>query len=94
MGAQAAPRAFQPLNAYLTRMGARDLDQAALIEKYDQTLARTLQALESIRDDEWQIGVNYPDWDPMLSESVNLERLFHNISLHFNVHAREIREAN
>jgi len=87
------PGLFNRLNAYLTRQGARELDKSALAEKYDQAHARTLQALESVAEDEWQIGVDYPDWDLLLSGYVDLERLFHYISLHFNAHASEIRDA-
>ncbi|MGB3702866.1 MAG: hypothetical protein WA997_16505, partial [Anaerolineales bacterium] len=82
---------FNRLNAYLTRRGARNMTNHSLAEKYDQAHARTLGALESVTDDEWAVGVNYPDWDPMLSGSVTLERLFQYISLHFNAHAQEIK---
>ena len=86
------PGLFNRLNAYLTRRGARYLDKAALPEKYDQAHARTLQSLESFTDGEWQVGVDYPDWDPMLSGYVNLERLFHYGSMHFKAHVQGIRE--
>ena len=82
---------FNRLNAYLTRRGARNMTKNSLAEKYDQAHARTLGALESVADQEWAFGVNYPDWDPLLSGSVNLERLFQYISLHFNAHAQEIK---
>ena len=82
---------FNRLNAYLTQRGARKTTKNSLAEKYDQAHARTLGALETIADEEWAFGVNYPDWDPMLSEPVTLERLFQYISLHFNAHAQEIK---
>ena len=82
---------FNRLNAYLTQRGARNMTNHSLAEKYDQAHARTLGALESVTDDEWAVGVNYPGWDPMLSGSVTLERLFQYISLHFNAHAQEIK---
>lgn len=85
------PGPFDRLNAYLTRRGARGLDKISLAEKYDQATEKALQALESVQDDQWQLGVEYPNWDPMLSGFVTLERLFHYIALHFKVHADEIK---
>ena len=79
------------MNRYLTRRGARRLDKAAIAARYDDAHARTLAALEGIKDEEWAFGVDYPDWDPMLSGFVSLERLFHYIRLHFDAHAEEIR---
>jgi hypothetical protein len=82
---------FNRLNSYLTRRGARNLGKPALAAKYDEAHSRTMAALESIKGEEWTFGVDYPDWDPMLSGFVSLERLFHHIRLHFDAHAREIR---
>lgn len=82
---------FNRLNSFLTRRGARNLDKPALAAKYDEAHARTMAALESIKAEEWTFGVDYPDWDPMLSGFVSIERLFHYIRLHFDSHAEEIR---
>jgi len=82
---------FNRMNRYLTRRGARKLDKAALAARYDDAHARTMAALESIKDEEWAFGVDYPDWEPMLSGFVSLERLFHYIRLHFVAHAEDIR---
>jgi len=84
---------FNRLNTYLTRRGARNLDKAALAAKYDEAHERTKRALESVNDEEWVFGVDYPDWDSMLSGHVTLERLFHYIRQHFEAHAEEIRSA-
>jgi len=84
---------FNRSNSYLTRRRARTLDKAPLAVKYDEAHERTMLALESIKDDEWAFGVEYPDWDPMLSGFVTLERLFHYIRLHFDAHAEEIKAA-
>ena len=54
---------------------------------------RSMLSLERIEDDEWAFGGDYPDWDPMLSGFVTLERLFHYIRLHFDAHAEEIKAA-
>jgi hypothetical protein len=84
---------FNRLNTYLTRRGGRDLGKLEIAKAYDEGHQRTIKALESVNDDEWQKGVNYPDWDPMLSGFVTFERLFGYITLHFNTHAQEIEAA-
>jgi hypothetical protein len=84
---------FNRLNTYLTRRGARNLDKSALADKYDQAHQRTMQALDSIQEEEWDLGVQYPDWDPMLSGFVTIERLFHYIRQHFNAHTEEVLDA-
>ena len=84
---------FNRMNVYLTRRGARDATKDSLAETYDQAHARTIQALISVKDEQWELGVNYPDWDPLLGGFVTLERLFHYIKLHFESHARDIRLA-
>ena len=81
---------FNRINAALTRRGARNLDKEALAVKYNEAHARSLQALETVKDDEWAFGVDYPDWDPILSGFVTLERLFRYIHQHFEAHAKEI----
>ena len=35
--------------------------------------------------------MNYPDWDPLLSGEVTLERLCRHVKVHFDVHANEIQ---
>ena len=84
---------FNWLNKRLTKYGARNATKEYLAEQYDQAHEKTMSALDSIRDDEWQLGVDYPDWDPMLSGYVTIERLFRYITLHFESHARDIRAA-
>jgi len=83
---------FNRLNVYLTRRGARNATKESLAEAYDQAHARTLQALESVKDEEWEYGVDYPDWDPLPGGHVTLERLFHYIKVHFESHAGDIRQ--
>ena len=82
---------FNRLNSYFIRRGARNLDKTGLAAKYDEAHASAMAILETMQDDEWAFSVEYPDWDPMLSGQVTLERLFHYIRLHFDTHAEEIR---
>ena len=84
---------FNRLNVYFTRRGARNATKKSLAEAYDQAHVRTIQALESVKDEEWKYVVDYPDWDPLLGGHVTLERLFHYIKVHFESHASDIRQA-
>lgn len=84
---------FNRLNVYITRRGARNATKRSLAETYDEAHSRTLKALETVQTDEWQFGVEYPGWDPMLSGHVTLEYLFHYIKRHFESHAVDIRQS-
>ncbi|UCE00915.1 MAG: DinB family protein [Chloroflexota bacterium] len=84
---------FNRLNVYFTRRGARNATKESLAIEYDQAHQRTRKVLESVQDHEWQYSVHYPDWDPLLSGKVNLERLFRYIKRHFDSHSADIRMA-
>jgi len=82
---------FNWLNVAFTRWGARKLTQETVAEKYDEAHDKVLCVLETILDDEWEKGAEYPSWDPLLSGHVTLERLFHYPAIHFQSHAQQVR---
>jgi hypothetical protein len=84
---------FNWLNIYFTRRGAKNATKESLADAYDRAHAGALKSLDSVKHDEWGTGVEYPDWDPMLSGYVTLERLFHYLRLHFDSHEKDIRLA-
>lgn len=84
---------FHTLNVWLARWGARKATHRSLGDQYDKAHARTTEALATIREDEWQLGADYPGWDPMLAGYVTLEDLFHYPTRHFEAHAKEINQA-
>ena len=84
---------FNWLNERFTRRGARNLTLKSIAEKYDSAHADVLTLMETIRDDEWDQGMDYPDWDPLLSGHVTIERLFHYPALHFESHAEQIQSS-
>ncbi|MEW6239211.1 MAG: DinB family protein [Chloroflexota bacterium] len=86
-------RLFDWLNAKLTRFGARRLTRQFLADEYDRAHRRTLEALSQIPDEDLQKSLEYPDWDPLLSGTVTLERLFHYVKAHFDSHEEQIRSA-
>jgi hypothetical protein len=83
---------FNRLNVLLTRLGARRLTRQIVSEKYDTAHALAVGALDTIGEDEWGKGLDYPSWDPLLSGHVTLERLFRYLTVHFECHAAQIRE--
>ena len=85
-------RLFDWTNKHLTRWGARNLSREFLREEYDKAHAATLKALKEVKDSDFGRKVNYPDWDPLLSGEVTLERLFGYVKVHFDSHAEEIRK--
>jgi hypothetical protein len=84
---------FDSLNVLVTRWGARKHTPQSVGQAYDAAHAAALAAFETIQDHEWAKGIEYPDWDPMLSGFVTIERLFRYLPLHFEVHAEQIRQA-
>lgn len=84
---------FNRLNVLLTRLGARKVTRKTAGEAYDAAHAVALEALDTIGEDEWDKGLDYPGWDPLLSGHVTLERLFRYLRMHFQCHAEQIRAA-
>lgn len=85
---------FDWLNKNLTKFGARNLTREFIAAEYDKAHSATLKSLDEINEEDFMKKLNYPDWDPLLSGEVTLERLFHYVKLHFEVHAVQIRLKN
>jgi len=83
---------FDWFNKVLTRYGASKLSRQFLANEYDKAHISALRALESLTDQDFQRSINYPDWDPLLSGEVTVERLFRYIKVHFESHAAQIRD--
>jgi hypothetical protein len=83
-------RLFDWVNARMTRYGARHLSRSFLAREYDKAHEIALRALGRVAEGDFQRRAIYPDWDPLLSGEVTLERLFHYMKEHFDAHAAEI----
>ena len=83
---------FNWSNVLMTRWAARREDIHTVGALYDAAHNNALGALETVQDEEWGLGREYPDWDPMLSGYVTLERLFRYLKLHFEVHQEQVRQ--
>jgi hypothetical protein len=83
---------FHRLNAFFTRYWSRNLSRTFLAQEYDRAHARAMKSLEALQEDDFEKAVQYPGYDPMLSGTVTVERLFRYLKLHFEAHAGQIRE--
>ena len=81
---------FHRLNQWITRRGGRRHTPETVTEVYDRAHEQVLALLETIRPEEWDQALHYPDWDPLLSGRVSVEDLFHYPARHFAQHAAEI----
>ena len=82
---------FDWLNKVYTRYGARNASHKILHREYSKAHLTVMNALESVSEEELDKSVRYPDWDPLLAGEVTVERLFHYVKIHFDVHAEQIR---
>ena len=83
---------FNWSNVLMTRWSARKESVRTVGALYDAAHDNALRVLETIQDEEWSLGREYPDWDPMLSGYVTLERLFRYLAIHFKVHEEQVRQ--
>jgi hypothetical protein len=83
---------FNCSNVLMTRWAARKETVHTVGALYDVAHDKALGVLETIQDEEWNLGREYPDWDPLLSGYVTLERLFRYLAIHFDVHQEQLRQ--
>jgi hypothetical protein len=79
-------------NKQLTRYGARNASPEFLARKYDQAHTAALEALSKVDEADFGRKFHYPDWDPLLSGEVTIEKLFHYVKAHFDSHAEQLRK--
>lgn len=84
---------FHPINRIITRIGAWGLTPQKALKQYDAAHNNVLKILETISENEFDLMLEYPDWDPRLSGEVTVERLFHYPKEHFYEHVEQIRSA-
>jgi hypothetical protein len=84
-------RLFDWANKELTRYGARNASPEFLAKKYDRAHSATIEALNEVEERDFAKKLYYPDWDPLLSGEVTLERLFHYVKAHFDSHAEQLK---
>ena len=82
---------FDRANKWYTRRKGRSASRQFLADEYDKAHESTLSALATVNDEEMDMSLNYPDWDPILSGHVTVERLFRYVKDHFDSHEEQIR---
>ena len=78
-------------NVHQTRAGAQHQTLTSIVQAYEEGHAATLAALQSVRDDEWQIGIRMPDMGPSFRDEYRtIEALFRYHARHFGEHVAQI----
>ena len=80
------PWLFNPIRMGTARLLTTGQTRAKLVRRYDAACTRVLQALDTVREDEWQRGGHFYDegyW--------TVQTIFETQPRHFQEHAAEIR---
>ncbi len=78
-------------NVLQTRAGAQRQTFRSIVQAYEEGHAATLAALQTVRDDEWQIGIRMPDMGPSFrNEYRTIEALFRYHARHFAEHVAQL----
>jgi uncharacterized protein (TIGR03083 family) len=78
-------------NVEQARAGAKRQTFTSIVQAYEEGHAATLAALQGVRDNEWQIGVQMPDMGSTFSgEYRTIEALFRYHARHFAEHVAQI----
>ena len=81
------------LNASFARRGGR-VTRQRLIKAYEAGHAGLMSSLRRVREEDFAKLVNYPAaFVSELAGVVTIERLFHYVTLHFEVHEEQIKSA-
>jgi len=82
---------FNWLNRLGARLQARVVSFKRIGPLFDRTYASILKRVDSIKNEEWQRGMYYPNrWDPNFNEFMTLEMIFHYPVKHFNLHIKQL----
>jgi hypothetical protein len=80
-------------NALFARQPKR-ITRQRLLKAYEAGHAGLMSSLRLVRVEDWRKSVNYPEvFVSELAGVVTVERLFHYVTLHFDVHAEQIKTA-
>lgn len=79
------PFLFNRLNDISTRRGSKKNPQDRILQNYDALHARAIEALDGVREDEWEKGAKF------FGEYQTIEHMFERYPSHFEEHAEQIR---
>jgi hypothetical protein len=84
---------FNQGNALFARQPKR-ISRQRLMKAYNAGHAGLISSLRRVREEDWGKSVNYPaEFVSELAGVVTIERLFRYVTLHFEVHAAQIKTA-
>jgi DinB superfamily len=84
---------FDKLNEHFTRQWAsRNMTREKLGRAYDKAHNNAIHALENLNEDDFSKSLEYPNYDELLTGVVTVEKLYRYITIHFRVHAEQIRK--
>jgi DinB superfamily len=82
---------FNWINGFAPRMGAKVFTRSRYGKMFDNIYARLIKLLVSVKDNEWNSGMYYPDkWEPLFDEFMTLEKLFYYPIRHLAFHVGQI----
>jgi len=82
---------FEWIDVLGPQIGAKIFTYRSIGRKYDRVHFSILRKLNSIREDDWQKGMFFPiKWDPLFSEYMTVENVFHYMIRHFNYHLNQL----
>ncbi len=83
--------AFEWIDVFGPHIGAKIFSYQSIGRKYDRVHFSILRKLNSIKEDDWQKGMYYPTkWDPLFSEYMTVEGVFHYMTRHFDYHLKQM----
>ena len=73
-------------NTWMTRIGSRGATPQSVGEKFDESHAKVLAALDTVQEDEWQKGAR------VFNQDMTIESTFRSIPEHFREHEADIKK--
>ncbi len=86
-------RLFDWLNEIYTRFRARGASLQSLAAEYERAHQMATRALAEVADDQFEMSLRYPAWDPLLTGQITVEKLFRYVKDHYETHAQEVLRA-
>jgi hypothetical protein len=84
-------RLFNTVNGIGPRFAARVLTPSRLATLYDATHRSILHLVDSVGENDWSLGMYYPDrWDSLFESFMTVESLFHYPVKHLQFHRAQL----
>ena len=81
---------IQKTNEIFIRSRGHKITRWLIAEEYDTTIALVLELLDGISENDFGKTLAIPDIDPLLSEQVTIENIFHYVKHHFYTYRSQV----